>query len=181
MRGLAWGPILLSTCALAGCGQGESRPQAGRPAEVRVDVLADTGRGQVLHVAVPSPRPVVWLTKVSPSRPAFHEPLPVPSPETIEAELDPPPLAVDEGLKPPLLRHAGTLRVPRGADGWVDLDVRVTEEGDVSDALWAGGTQDSALVRAAIACALEMRFFPALQSGNPVAVWCRQHFRFDRR
>jgi TonB family protein len=62
----------------------------------------------------------------------------------------------------------------------VDVDVRVAEDGSVSDARWAGGG-DSALAAAAIRCALDMRFFPALQAGRPVAVWCRQRFDFQAR
>ncbi|MGH7730963.1 MAG: energy transducer TonB, partial [Candidatus Eiseniibacteriota bacterium] len=60
----------------------------------------------------------------------------------------------------------------------LELDVRVDEQGDVSEVLWAGGTRDPALVRAGIACARAMRFFPAQRAGRPVAVWCRQRFDF---
>src|SRR5689334_15333872 len=169
--------------ALAGasCGRPEAHP--GRPTPVRVNVMADTGRTERLHVGLPAPQAVVWLARVSPSRSGTLEPpLPVPSPAPIEVNPEPPRLAVDEGLKPPLLRHSGTLRLPPGERrGSVDLDVRVTEEGEVSDALWAGGNDDSLLVAAAISCALEMRFFPALQAGRPVAVWCRQRFDYGAR
>jgi outer membrane biosynthesis protein TonB len=88
---------------------------------------------------------------------------------------------VSEDLKPPLLQKSGTLIPPPGKRGSVELDVRVTEEGDVSDALWAGGSSDSLLVAAAISCALEMRFYPALQAGRPIAVWCRQRFDFGEK
>ena len=57
-------------------------------------------------------------------------------------------------------------------------DRRVDESGEVTDALWAGGSNDSALVQSATECALRMRFYPALQSGQPVPVWCRQRFDF---
>ena len=63
----------------------------------------------------------------------------------------------------------------------VELDVRVDESGEVTDALWAEGSADPALVAAATACALGMRFYPALQSGRPIAVWCRQRFDFGAR
>lgn len=165
--------------ALFAIGCGRSEPRAGRPSSLAVNVLADSGRGERLHVTVPPPSAAVWLTRVSPARPRELEPaLPVPTPAPVEtAPEPPPPLIVDEGLKPPIVRHAGTLRVPPGTRrGSVDLDVRVTEEGDVSDALWAGGSADGALVAAAISCALDMRFYPALQAGRPVAVWCRQRF-----
>jgi Gram-negative bacterial TonB protein C-terminal len=166
--------------ALAGCGRGA--PRSGEPAPLSVDVLADTGRSLRLAVRPPAPSPAaaVWLARVSPSRPRpIEAPLPTPSPAPVPDFPDPPRLQVDEALKPPLLRHAGVLHLPPGTRGGsVELDVRVTEEGDVSDALWAGGSKDSLLVAAATACALEMRFFPALQVGRPVAVWCRQRFDF---
>ncbi len=165
-----------------GCGRRESRSPSA--VAVPIDVLADSGRGERLHVGLSAPAAHVWLAHVSPARqPMAEPPLPSPSPEPVDvAAAAPPALQVDEGLKPPLLRHRGALRVPRaGGGGSVDLDVRVTEEGDVSDALWAGGTRDSARVEAAIRCAFGMRFFPALQGGRAVAVWCRQRFDFDAR
>ena len=180
MRGSVRANTVFLLLAMAACGRRE--PRSGQPAELPVNVLADSGRSQRLHVQVPpqpKPKAVVWLVRVSPSRPAPEPALPMPSPEPLESIPDPPRLALDEDLKPPLLRHAGTLRVPGvGSRGAVELDVRVSEEGEVSDALWAGGSGDSSLVAAAVSCALEMRFFPALQAGRPVAVWCRQRFDF---
>lgn len=90
----------------------------------------------------------------------------------------------DENLRPPVLRTPALLRLPRlstrGAP-WVDLDVRVDEAGVVSDADWAAGNDDPALVAAAIECALAMKFYPALLGERPVAVWCRQRFEVPRR
>jgi hypothetical protein len=65
----------------------------------------------------------------------------------------------------------------------VDLDVRVDESGRVSEALLARANGDPAgievgLVEAARRCALGMRFYPALQGGRAVPVWCRQRFDF---
>lgn len=168
----------------AACGRREARSEA--PTPLRVNVMADTGRSERLHIERPldpesGPVAKVWLAKVSPSRPPAIEPtLPVPSPEVIETAPEPPRLQVDENLKPPLVRKSGTLIPPAGKRGTVELDVRVTEEGDVFDALWAGGSNDSQMVAAAVSCALEMRFYPALQAGRPVAVWCRQRFDFGQ-
>jgi len=173
---LAWG---------AACGRKESRTE--EPSPLAVNVMADTGRTERLRIqkpAEPLPSPVakVWLAQVSPSRPPAIEPaLPTPSPEVIDVAPNPPRLQVSEDLKPPLLQKSGTLIPPAGKRGSVELDVRVTEEGDVSDALWAGGSSDSLLVAAAISCALEMRFYPALQAGRPIAVWCRQRFDFGEK
>jgi len=172
--------VLGLAAATLGCGRGERRSQP--PSELPVNVLADTGRSERLRIQAPPAKATVWLAQVSPSRPPALDPaLPVPSPAAPEnLAPEPPRLQVDEGLKPPLVRRAAALRVP-SRSGAVELDVRVTEEGDVSDALWAGGSRDSALVAAAISCALEMRFYPALQGGRPVAVWCRQRFDFSGR
>jgi outer membrane biosynthesis protein TonB len=146
-----------------------------------VDVFADTGRGGRLEVRPSSAR--VWLASVTPARlsappPALPEALPdsLPPPED-----SPPALAVDPGLKPPVLRAPGTLALPPGWSGpraSVELDVRVDESGRVSDALRAAGNPDSVLLDAARRCALGMRFYPALQAGRPVPVWCRQRFDF---
>jgi len=56
--------------------------------------------------------------------------------------------------------------------------VRVDETGEVTDALWTDGSTDSMLVQVATECALSMKFYPALQVGRPVPVWCRQRFDF---
>ena len=168
--------------AIPGCGQ-ERRPRSEGPTALAVNVMADTGRSERLHIErppaeAPTP-PKVWLAKVSPSRPDPLDPaLPVPSPDLIEVAPDPPRLEVDQDLKPPILRRTGNLIPPIGKKGSVELDVRIDEDGDVSDALWAGGSNDSLLVDAAVSCALEMRFYPALQGSRPIAVWCRQRFDF---
>jgi len=185
------GALLLAVMAL-GCGtRAPERPERRQPTELRVDVFADTGRTERLAVAPPSapapalpPSAKVWLAQVTPNRSApLDAPLPVPSPGDIqESPVTPPPLEVDPRLEPPLPRHVATLHVPRHVRrASVDLDVRVAEDGTVSDALWAGGSADSALVDAAIDCAREMTFFPARQAGRAVAVWCRQRFDFGAR
>ena len=173
--------------ALSGCGGGRQELQP--PRRLEVSVFADTGRTERLHVAPPPepgpPEPArVWLTQVRPARPPRIEaPLPEAAPSPVEDSAPaPPPLAVDPDLKPPILRTPGLLRIPSpGRRGFVELDVRIGEDGSVTDALWAGGSQDSALAAAATACALAMRFYPALRAGKPIAVWCRQRFDFAGR
>lgn len=175
-------PVLV-ILVLLGAGCGRPRPDADRPYALPVEVYADTGRGEVLRIKaplVPPARASVWLARVSPARLAL---LPVPPPEITAETLAvampaPPALAVDDNLKPPLPRARTPLAVPAGARGFVELDVRVDEEGRVSDALWGGGSEEPALVRAATDCAHGMRFYPALRAGRPVAVWCRQRFDF---
>jgi periplasmic protein TonB len=176
--------LVALTLALPGCGK--PRPSADRPYPLPVDVFADTGRAGPMRVVTPAApavgaaRASVWMARVSPSRPAA---LPMP-PAEVAAEtlaLDvpaPPSLAIDDDLKPPILRARAALSLPAHARGFVELDVRVDEEGRVSDALWAGGSEDPTLGRAASDCALAMRFYPALRAGRPIAVWCRQRFDF---
>jgi TonB family protein len=170
----------MALLTLAACDRAPSVERA--PSALPVDVYADTGRSMTLHAPPPpEPPPVskatVWLARVSPARAALPEAAEA-VPETLAVLPPPPGLAVDEGLKPPLPRTRGALAVPPGARGTVELDVRVDEEGGVPEVLWAGGARDPAMVRAAIACARGMRFFPAQRAGRPVSVWCRQRFDF---
>jgi TonB family protein len=174
---------LLVGLLAAGCGR-KGEPERG-PVALPVEVLADTGHIRRLPRArfagAAAPGAAVWMTRVSPRRAPLEVPVPTPRSETLAV---PPPsaaLVVDENLKPPILRAGAALRVPRGARGVVELDVRVAEDGSVSDALWAGGSSDSTLIESAVAAALAMRFYPALQGDRPVAVWCRQRFDFMRR
>jgi TonB family protein len=181
---------MLVFAALAGCGG--RTPRAERPVRLPVDVFADTSRSVRLSTTPhleshasssrsAPPTATVWLARVSPAAPVASE-VPPPAPESVAVAWPAPPvLAVDEDLKPPIPRESARLRVPAGArPGWVELDVRVDETGAVTDAEWAGGSPDTALVRAATDCAFAMRFFPAVLGGREVAVWCRQRFDFGR-
>ena len=183
--------LLLALLLAGGCAR-SPEPAASRPPSrpvavpLAVNVYADTGRGGHLEVRPPAAR--VWLASVTPARlPAPAPALPEALPDSLPPPEDPPPgLAVNPGLKPPILRAPGTLALPTGWRGprtSVDLDVRVDESGRVSEALPARANGDPAgieagLVEAARRCALGMRFYPALQGGRPVPVWCRQRFDF---
>jgi hypothetical protein len=186
----AWGPgnILLGTCTIlallvaAGCQRrpAPARVSGGYVVTLPVHVLADTGRGERLPVRAPVAARM-WLSRVTPARAPLPAPeLPRPLPDSAPPLDDSPPaLAVDPGLKPPLLRRSGELTLPpgwRGTSGVIELDMRVDEAGRVSDAVWAAGRADTALVEATRRCALAMRFYPALRAGRRVAVWCRQRF-----
>ena len=178
--------LLLAT-GVAGCGR--DHPSLEPPRRLAVNVFADTSRAERLHIGLPAVRDArgpahVWLTRVTPSRPpAIAAPLPEAAPAPVEdSGWTPPALAVDPNLKPPILRTPGSLHVPaRARRGYVELDVRIGEDGSVTDALWAAGSRDSALTEAAVSCALAMRFYPALRGGKPTAVWCRQRFDFAGR
>ena len=168
---------------LLGCGR--SRPQPPSSTALDVQVFSDTARSVPLHVE-PPPTARVWLRGVAIARPAAIEaPLPVAEPGAVPPDTSAPPaLPIDPELKPPILRNAARLILPpargRGAEA-VELDVQVSDVGDVTDARWAGGSADTALVAAATACARAMTFHPALLGGRPVSVWCRQRFEFPGR
>jgi hypothetical protein len=165
---------------LAACERRAVPTRRTPPVALAIRLGADSSRTERLEVTPPRAR--VWMSRVSSVRPLSLE---LPSPDAAPAAPEPEPPApppsfdLSAELKPPLLRSAEPLRVPRGSRrASVELDVRVDEDGAVSDALRAGGVTDSTLVAAAVNCALAMRFYPALQSGRPVAVWCRQRFDF---
>ena len=135
----------------------------------------------------PPPAARVWLERVAIAAPAAIEaPLPGAEPGSVPPDTaSAHGLEIDPRLKAPILRSAARLILPvRSAASRaraVELDVRVSEAGDVTDARWAGGSVDSSLVAAATACARSMVFRPALLGGLPVSVWCRQRFEFPAR
>jgi hypothetical protein len=151
--------VALALMGAAGC---DCRPRRAARVERRVplplQILADRGTA-----ALPRGAPATRLDSLA----VVREPEPA--------------AAGDDELKPPIPLGATPLRLPGGGRLLrLEIDVRIDEQGQVSDALWAGGSQDSAAVAAAVDCALRMRFFPALRRGHPVAVWCRQTFEFGR-
>jgi hypothetical protein len=193
--------------SLAGCGpdRAADRTAERAPFPLPVEVLGDTARAITLAVrppeeggtsgrppsAGPEPRDPpggtrVWIARVTPAPPgAGGPPLPEPASEVPDPPPAPPALDIDPGLDPPILRRAAPLVVPdawrarlRGRPVSVELDVLVGEDGEVAEVEWAGGTRDSLLLDAAARCAAAMSFYPALQRGQPIAVWCRQRFDF---
>jgi len=194
MRIAAWSTAAL--LLLGGCGGEQSGARSRAPALLPSRVAADSGRSIPLAV-FGSDSARAWMAGVSRREPASVRPasgslarpstleIPIPEPrsDTLTSEVSPAPsLAIDEDLKPPIPMGSAPLRLPpmrRGA-AWVELDVRIDENGGVSDALWAEGSADSSMVAATVACALAMRFHPALRNGVPIAVWCRQRFEIGR-
>ena len=170
----------LAAASAAGCGRARSpEPQS---TALDVQVFRDTSGAVTLHVE-PPPAARVWLRGVAIARPAaIDAPLPAAEPGAAPPDTSPPPaLPVDPHLKSPILKSAAALAVPpargRGAEA-VELDVQVSDAGEVTDVRWAGGSGDTARVAAASACARSMTFHPALLGGKPVSVWCRQRFEF---
>ncbi len=179
-----WAGIVSVALGAWACRPG--RPGTAQPLALSVRASADTGRME--HLEIRPPRPArAWLARVTPTRPApLSPPLPDAPPDTAPPEPSArPALEVEPGLLPPVLRAAAPLVIPDGAGASsavrfeaVELDVRVSETGEVTDVLAAGGNADPALVEAARACARRMHFYPARRAGEPVAVWCRQRFEF---
>jgi TonB family protein len=191
----------MTALVVAACSPGTPRHAARPVLTSRARVAADTGPARALPVVAP-PRAHVWLARVGATpradggegvstdpagRAVARAPLPSPAlPEPVAPELPDtsrgPALVVEAGLLPPLLSSADPLRGPRGrAAGGVELDLRVDASGEVGEARWAGGSRDTVLVQAALACARSMRFLPATRGGVHVPVWCRERFDFPRR
>ena len=161
-------------------------PATPRPLALSVRAAADTGR--MAHLEIRLPRPArAWLARVTPYPPGMlSPPLPDAGPDTVPPQpFTPAPLEVEAGLLPPVLRAAAPLVLPGEPAGGgrrrfeaVEFDVRVSETGEVTDVIAAGGDGDPALVEAASACVRRMRFYPARRAGVPISVWCRQRFEF---
>ena len=173
-----------------GCSPKQARePVNAGETELPVSVLADSAERWTLP-AVPllvdtAQRPRLTLQRTSPSRAALELALP-------SADPAPPPvsdpdasaregLAIDDDLRPPIARSTSALTLKGARRGWVELDVRVDEQGEVSDAVVVEAMADSATQAAAVEAAYAVRFHPATQRGRPVAVWCRQRFEVGRR
>jgi outer membrane biosynthesis protein TonB len=167
--------------ALGGCAR-EHAPST-QPLALSVSAAADTGSMERLEIRPPRPARA-WLARVTPAPPGtLAPPLPAAEPDTLLPETaSAPALDVEAGLMPPVLRDPARLIVPAASHSRhfesVELDVRVSETGEVTNVLEAGGGADPELVEAARACARQMRFYPARRAGEPVAVWCRQRFDF---
>ena len=172
-------PALL--VSLGGCAR--EHPASTQSLALSVRATADTGSMERLEIRPPRPARA-WLARVTPAPPGtLAPPLPAAEPDTLLPETAAPPaLDVEAGLMPPVLRDPARLVLPAALHALhfesVELDVRVSETGEVTNVLEAGSGADSALVEAASACARSMRFYPARRAGEPVAVWCRQRFDF---
>lgn len=172
-------PLMLAVLA-AGCAAGRERPDTVEVGDtLAVTVLADSADAFGLPPAAWSGGAPLRLTlvRIAAARADVAAPLPMPEaadpPESAGAAPVP---ASDDALRPPLARGPATVRLGAPRRGWLELDVRVDERGEVTDALVAGGDADSATVRTAITAAFAQRWYPAVRRGRPVAVWCRQRF-----
>jgi outer membrane biosynthesis protein TonB len=84
-----------------------------------------------------------------------------------------------DSLKPPIAR--GLPQLPSGGRGGrVTLDVRVDEQGEVTEVELVESDADSATIAAATRAAYDLLYHPALLGTRRVAVWCRQVFDVKR-
>ena len=143
--------LALVVLCLSGCGRDATPPAASRPEpSPATSVLADSAIDASLplaHVDSIAPPPLTTLRIAPPGDEGR-----VPPPDAAPDEPPPPSgavdrLPVDDRLHPPVLRTSARLALGAHASGWVELDVRVDEAGDVTAARWAAGRADTALVR----------------------------------
>jgi TonB family protein len=176
---------LAASSAFVGCARTEKPPDTSPEPVVRVE--ADTSR--FLRLKVEPPGAVrVWMQSVAVAPAEEIEaalPAADPAPPPVDT-LAPPAAEAEPLLKAPILIAPARVDLPasrgRGAPaGAVELEVKVSEEGEVTDVRWAGGSADTTLIATATASARAMRFYPALLGGEPVSVWCRQRFEFPGR
>ena len=140
-----------------------SPPGAG---QWRVERVAEAQTALVPEV------PITELDSLVPMPPPA-EPAPPPESEASVSLRDP------LRLKPPIPRGAPVL--PHGGRGGrVVLDVRVDEDGLVTDVQPAEGDADAATRAAAVRAAFASRWYPALLGDRRVAVWTRQVFEVTR-
>ena len=172
--------LLALASLLAGC---ESTPAPVHEARSRASdsahIAADRRERLVMPFAPPAAGRLV-VERVAPARASLDLPPPQAEPAEPPPPSEPARIEQDAELKAPIAR--GAPRVPRGGrGGHVTFDVRVSEEGEVTDVELVGSDADSLTVVAAKQAAWDLRYHPAMLRGERVAVWCRQVFDVERR
>lgn len=178
MRPRPWVSIVLVVLASLACARRDAPGEAERRAASRAEARALADRAQVLVLPrVEGAGPIV-LERVTPTLANLD----LPSPDAEPGEVPPPEPSVrgHEALKPPIPRGAPLVVTAAGA-ARVTLDVRVDEQGEVTDVLVVGCQGDSLAVPAAESAAFALRYHPALLGARPIAVWTRQSVDVKRR
>lgn len=133
------------------------------------------------HVVIPEP--AVPVPRPSPPRadpPRRDEPPPIPPPQVIPHDVPPRLLNRQEVERTLLNLYPGSLEVME-VGGAVTLWLYVDRDGQVVRTVLREPSQFEAFNRAAETVARAMRFRPAEQAGEPVAVWVQQRIRFQTR
>jgi hypothetical protein len=178
MRLRPWGFLVLTVLVSFACARrdapGEAEQRAARRAEARA--LAD--RAQVLVLPREEGAGAIVIERVTPTLANLD----LPSPDAEPGEVPPPEPAArgHEPLKPPIARGA-PLTVHASGAARVTLDVRVDEQGEVTDVLVVACAGDTLAVPAAESAAFAVRYHPALLGTRPIAVWARQSVDVKRR
>ena len=194
--------MLLAGLVLGACARsGRERPSVVPDSAAAAAILLDRPERPLVPLAGGG---TLRLERVSMARGSLDRAAPVPPVAIAPAEPSPEPPVPEPGEPPapePVAQgpeDARTLQppIPRGAPSTtvddraaqagherahVTLDVRVDEQGDVSDALLVESDADSLTVHAAIEAAMGVHYHPALLGGKPVAVWTRQVLDVGRR
>jgi TonB family protein len=169
-------PALL--CACSRPAERETKAHEPKPAPEAGAIERDRPQVVVMPLAPPGTGEVT-VARVAPLRAELDVPLPPAEPGDPDSLPRSTPAAGDPALKPPIARGLHQiLRAGRG--GSVTLDVRVDEEGQVSDVEVVTSDADSLTIAAATAAAYATRYHPAMRGESRVAVWCRQVFDVKR-
>ena len=169
-------PALLGACSRPA----ERQPQAAEPKPAAEAGAIERDRPQVVVMPLAPPGTgEMTVARVAPLRAELDLPPPPVEPGDPDSLPRLTPVADDPALKPPIARGLPQL-VRAGGGGKVTLDVRVDEEGEVSDVDVVTSDADSLTVAAATAAAYATRYHPAMRGERRVAVWCRQVFDVKR-
>ncbi len=177
---------LLALVALGACSRPAER-RAGAPdgrsaAPPRAADAEALARDQPPRVVMPLAPPGTggWaVARVAPARAELDLPPPPAAPSDPDSLAVAGPDAAPPVLQPPIARGYPRL-LHAGGGGRVTLDVRVDEEGEVSDVELVASEADSVTVAAATKAAFATRYHPARLGGRAVAVWSRQVFDVRR-
>jgi len=173
--------VLLLPALLGACSRPAERdlpaPESG-PAVEAGAIERDRPQLVVMPLAPPGTGEMT-VARVAPLRAELDLPPPPAEPGDPDSLPREAPAPDDPALKAPIARGLPQL-VRAGRGGSVTLDVRVDEEGEVSDVEVVASDADSLTVAAATAAAYATRYHPAMRGERRVAVWCRQVFDVKR-
>jgi hypothetical protein len=176
-----WLLLLLATALAGACGRtGAPRgTAAGRAAPVEADAIARDRAPSIVMPLAPAGAGEWSVERVAPARAELDLPPPPAEPAAPDSVPTAAPEPAPDALKPPIARGLPRI-LQAGGGGRVTLDVRVDEQGEVSDVELVAGDADTVTIAAATAAAFATRYHPARLGGRAVAVWSRQVFDVRR-
>lgn len=160
-------------------------PASPSPATVAPSTLPSAATGSsgapsapVPAESTPESRPVAAATPPTAELPT---PAPVSAPPPPVAEAAPPPALSDTParlLNNPPLNYPSQARRQR-LEGWVEVEVRIDERGEVTEARVLRGEPNGVFDREALRTAQRWRFSPREVDGRPVASTARRRVNFS--